>query len=234
VTATTGLTAARTPDVRPQVSLAVEIAGWLVAAVGVLPGLSELVHASVVLAVAGALCGGVAVRADRRPALWAALALGQAALAVGLAAAGVRAPEPYTLPAAVTMIVFGWQRARRAPEAGSWPRYGPGLAVLLLPSLVAAWSDHGWIRPLLLGLAAAGVTLAGARARLRAPLLIGAAVAVTDAGRQLAPAIARLAGLVPRWVPIALLGLILLAVGATYEARLRDLGRLRDVFRRMR
>jgi hypothetical protein len=35
-------------------------------------------------------------------------------------------------------------------------------------------------------------------------------------------------------VPIALIGLVLLAVGATYEARLRDLGRLRTVLGRMR
>ncbi len=32
--------------------------------------------------------------------------------------------------------------------------------------------------------------------------------------------------MLPRWVPIAVLGLVLLAVGATYEARLRDFGRL--------
>ena len=37
-----------------------------------------------------------------------------------------------------------------------------------------------------------------------------------------------------RWVPIAVLGLVLLAVGATYEARLRDLGRLRTALGRMR
>jgi hypothetical protein len=221
------------PSVLSLISLAVEIAGWFVAMAGVLPGLSRLVHASVSLAVAGALCVGVASRADRRAALWAGLALGEAALCVRLAAAGVRAPEPYTVPAAAILIVFGWHRARRAPDARSWLTYGPGLAVLLLPSLAAAWSDHGWIRPLLLGLAAALATLGGARARLRAPLVIGAAVAVTDAGRQLAPAVARLAGLLPRWVPIALLGLILLALGATYEARLRNLGKLRDTFRRM-
>ena len=44
----------------------------------------------------------------------------------------------------------------------------------------------------------------------------------------------RLAGTLPRWVPIALLGLLLFAVGATYEARLNDLRKLGDVLRRMR
>jgi hypothetical protein len=37
-----------------------------------------------------------------------------------------------------------------------------------------------------------------------------------------------------RWVPIAVTGLVLLAVGATYEACLRDLGRLRATLGRMR
>ena len=40
--------------------------------------------------------------------------------------------------------------------------------------------------------------------------------------------------MLPRWVPIAVIGLVLLAVGATYEARLRDLGRLRTALGRMR
>lgn len=224
------------PDALPPspVRLAVESAGWFAALVGVLPSLTVAVHASLALAAAAALCLGVALRPDRRPLLWVGLGLGEAALCAWLAAAGVRAPEPYTGPAALIVIAFGWQRSRRAPQARSWVTYGPGLALLLLPSLVASWNDHGWVRPLLLGLVATGLTLAGGRARLQAPLLLGGAVAVVDAGRQLAPAIARLAGLVPRWVPIALLGLILLAVGATYEARLKDLGRIRAALGRLR
>jgi hypothetical protein len=96
------------------------------------------------------------------------------------------------------------------------------------------WLLPGWARPLVLGLAAAGITLAGARARLLAPLLLGGAAVVLDAGHELAPAVRQLAGLLPRWVPIAVIGLVLLAVGATYEARLRDFGRLRTALGRMR
>jgi hypothetical protein len=55
------------------------------------------------------------------------------------------------------------------------------------------------VRPRLLGLAAATVTLVGARARLRAPLLLGATVLVAEAGHALAPAIRQLAGLLPGW-----------------------------------
>ena len=44
----------------------------------------------------------------------------------------------------------------------------------------------------------------------------------------------QLAAMLPGWVPIAVIGLILFAVGATYEARLRDLGRIRAALGKMR
>jgi len=75
--------------------------------------------------------------------------------------------------------------------------------------------------------------LAGVRSRLQAPLLLGAAVAVLGAGREIAPWLTRLAGMLPGWVPIAVIGMILLGTGATYEARLRDLRRLRAALRRL-
>jgi hypothetical protein len=112
--------------------------------------------------------------------------------------------------------------------------YGPGLGLLLVPSLVAAWQDQGWLRPLLLGLLAAAVMLAGGRARLQAPLLIGGTVAVLDAGRQLAGPAVRLAGVLPGWVPFAVTGAILLTTGATYEARVHDLGRIRAALAQLR
>jgi hypothetical protein len=122
---------------------------------------------------------------------------------------------------------------RSSPGSGSWARYGPGLAVALLPSLAAAWQGNGWIRPAVLCGAAAVVSLAGVRSRLQAPLLLGAAVAVMAAAREIAPGLARLAGTLPAWVPIAVIGIILLAAGATYEARLRDLRRLRAAVSRL-
>lgn len=75
------------------------------------------------------------------------------------------------------------------------------------------------------------MTLAGAKLRLQAPLLLGIAVAALDAGRQLAPEVRTLTQALPGWVPIALLGAILLWAGATYEARLRNLTRLRRALR---
>jgi hypothetical protein len=188
----------------------------------------------VTLTVTGTICVCVALRPGRRFLLWLGLAQGEAALWVWLASAGVRAPEPYTVPAAAVLLAAGWRRSRRPPPVSSWITYGPGLAVLLLPSLVAVWLLPGWARPLALGVAAAGIALAGGRARLLAPLLLGGAVVILDAGHELAPAVQQLAGMLPRWVPIAVIGVVLLAMGATYEARLRDLGRLRAALGKMR
>jgi len=121
-------------------------------------------------------------------------------------------------------------RTRRDPELGSWQTLGPGLALGLLPSLIGVWVGAGWIRPVLLGLVAVGVALAGARAARQAPLVIGIVVLVLDAGRALTPAFLILIHAVPGWIPIGALGAVLLWAGATYEARLRN---LRAIRRRM-
>ena len=149
---------------------------------------------------------------------------------VRLAVWEVGSPEAYTLPVTLPALVVGLLRRRRDLTVSSWTTYGPGLAVTLVPSLVAAWGDTHWLRPLLLGLAALAVTLLGARHRLQAPLLLGGATLALVALHELAPYIAQVVDALPRWVPPALAGLALLALGATYEHRLRDARRVRNLF----
>ncbi|MGW0562360.1 SCO7613 C-terminal domain-containing membrane protein [Streptomyces sp. NPDC003016] len=187
-----------------------------------------------VLALCGVIAAGTAVRADRRPVGYAALVLFVLAGWVRLAASDVAVPEAYTLPVTVAALAVGALRRRRDPRASSWTAYGPGLAATLLPSLVAAWGDEHWLRPLLLGAAALAVTLTGAGRRLQALLVLGSAVLALDALHELAPYVAQVVGVLPRWLPPALAGLLLLTVGATYEQRLRDARRLRDTLGRMR
>ncbi|MFJ3924350.1 SCO7613 C-terminal domain-containing membrane protein [Streptomyces sp. NPDC090022] len=189
---------------------------------------------ALVLALAAVVCAGAAVRADRRVVGWAAGALFVAATWVRLAASGVAVPEAYTLPVTVPALVVGLLRRRRDAQASSWTAYGPGLAATLLPSLVAAWGDPHWLRPLLLGAAALAVTLAGAQRGLQAPLLLGGTVLVLVALHELAPYVVQVVDALPRWLPPALAGVLLLAVGATYEKRLRDARRLRQALSRMR
>lgn len=190
---------------------------------------------ALVLALCGVLAAGTAVRAERRPvAGYLATALFVLAAWLRLSASGVSAPEAYTLPVTVPALAVGVLRRRRDPEASSWTAYGAGLAATLLPSLFAAWADPHWVRPLLLGAAALVITLAGARLRLQALLLLGGAVLALDAVHELAPYVVQVVGALPRWLPPALAGVLLLVVGATYEQRLRDARRLKETLGRMR
>ncbi|MFF3213832.1 SCO7613 C-terminal domain-containing membrane protein [Streptomyces sp. NPDC002886] len=190
---------------------------------------------ALVLALAGVVCAAAAVRPERRAAAgWPAGALFLAATWVRLAASEVTVPEAYTLPVTAAALAVGFLRRRRDPLAGSWTAYGPGLAATLLPSTLAVWGDPHWLRPLLLGTAALGVTLAGARGRLRAPLLLGGATLAAVALHELTPYVVQVVDALPRWLPPALAGVLLLVVGATYEKRLRDARRLREAIGRLK
>jgi hypothetical protein len=207
----------------------VEVAGGAAGLLAVALAVPAPPMLALVLALCGAITAGAALRPDRRALGHASAALFVLASWVRLAAWEVTAPEAYTLPAALPALVVGVLRRRRDVRASSWAAYGPGLVVALLPSLAAAWTDAHWQRPLLLGAAALLVTLLGARHRLKAPLVLGGAVLALDALHELAPYLVQVTDALPRWVPPALAGLLLLVVGATYERRLRDVRRVREV-----
>ncbi|WP_338776590.1 hypothetical protein [Streptomyces sp. DG1A-41] len=188
---------------------------------------------ALVLALCGVITAGTALRPDRRSVGHAATALFVLAAWVRLDAWEVGTPEAYTLPVTVPALLIGALRRRRDPQTSSWTAYGPGLAATLVPSLVAAWGDPHWTRPLLLGTATLLVTLLGARHRLQAPLVLGGSVLALVALHELAPYVVQVTGALPRWAPPALAGLLLLALGATYEQRIRDVRRVRAVLGRM-
>lgn len=231
VPAAAALLAARLGD--SPLTIPVEATG---AAAGLLAIALSAAHPPL-LALTLALCGvitmGTAVRPDRRRLGYAATVLFVLASWVRLAVWEVGSPEAYTLPVTVPALIVGLLRRRRDPTASSWTAYGPGLAVTLVPSLVAAWGDAHWLRPLLLGSAALAVTLLGARHRLQAPLLLGGATLALVTLHELAPYLAQVVDALPRWAPPALAGLVLLAAGATYEQRLRDARRVRDALGRL-
>ncbi|MEU9039667.1 hypothetical protein AB0D45_32825 [Streptomyces sp. NPDC048352] len=233
VLAVPAVVAALAPRLGP-VRVAAEGAAAGAGALAVVLAAGDAPVLALVLALAGVLCAGAALRPERRALGGVAGALFVAAAWARLAASGVAVVEAYTLPVSVLALAVGVLRRRRDPRASSWVSYGPGLGATLLPSLVAVWSDPYWPRPLLLGAGALAVTLAGAHRRLRAPLLLGGATLAAVALHELAPYVVQVAGLLPRWVPPALAGLLLLAVGATYEKRLRQARRLREALGRLR
>ena len=213
-------------------ALAVEASGYLAGLLALCLSAGDADVLSLVLALAGAAAGLVALRGERRRAgALAAAVLVTASSWVRLGLAGVHTPEAYTVSASCVLLGVGWVRRRRQAGVGSYEAYGAGLAVTLGPSLIAAWGDPGWERPLLLGLGALAVTLLGAHHRLRAPLLMGGAVLLADAVHELAPTVVQSLGLLPRWVPVALVGALLVYVGATYERRLVNARRIRRSYR---
>ncbi|MFF4153006.1 SCO7613 C-terminal domain-containing membrane protein [Streptomyces sp. NPDC001651] len=229
------LLAARLGDTA-RATVPVEVTGATAAllAFGLAVASGDLPMLALVLALCGVIASGTALRPGRRPVAFAGTALFVLAAWVRLAAWDVGTPEAYTLPVTVPALVVGALGRRRDGQVSSWTAYGPGLAATLVPSLLAAWGDTHWARPLLLGVTALAVTLLGARHHLQAPLLLGGTVLALDALHELAPYIVQVTDALPRWVPPALAGLLLLAVGATYEQRLRDARRVREFLGTMR
>jgi hypothetical protein len=144
---------------------------------------------------------------------------------------GVSLTEAYTVPAAAVAALAGWLAARRRPGLSSWTAYGPALIAAFAPSVAVVMPGTGApLRRLVLGAAAVAVVLIGARWRLRAPFVVGGAALALVAAHE----VALVWDLIPRWAPLAVAGLVLVAVATTYERRRRDLARLAGAVGRMR
>ncbi|WP_443063368.1 SCO7613 C-terminal domain-containing membrane protein [Streptomyces sp. NBC_00445] len=212
---------------------AVEVTGTVAGLVAVALSASEPPMLALVLALAGVIAAATALRSDRRAAGYVAAALFVLATWVRLASWDITTPEAYTLPVTVPALLIGALRRQRDPQTSSWTAYAPGLTATLVPSLFAVWAGQHGPRPLLLGTAALLITLLGARNHLQAPLVLGGTILTLDALHELAPYIVEMTTALPRWAPPALAGILLLALGATYERRIRDVRRVREVLGRM-
>jgi hypothetical protein len=135
-----------------------------------------------------------------------------------LGAADVRVPEAYTLPAAAVMLLAGFVAARRQPETSSWLTFAPGLLLAFVPTLMLTIQQADVARSVPLTLGALVVVIVGARARVQAPLVVGAATLVALGIDLLGPVAARW----PRWIALGVAGMALLWLGATAERRLRQ------------
>ena len=96
---------------------------------------------------------------------------------------------------------------------------GSGLTLALLPSLLLALDEPVSLRGALIGAAGVLVLAVGVQQRLAAPFVLGAVTTGILAVRHLEP----YADAVPRWISLGGVGLALLVVGVTWEARRRNL-----------
>jgi hypothetical protein len=143
---------------------------------------------------------------------------------VRLADAGVTDPEPYVVPIALVALVLGHLRRRRAAHR-LVRRLRRRLTALLLPEPARVLRRP---RPLWAPAGAAGVARSCVLRRVPRPLRRAAAHRRRRAGGG-RPAPARPARRrACRAGSCGRAGALLLGVGATYEQRLRDLGRLRS------
>ncbi|MFT4009354.1 MAG: hypothetical protein QM655_04855 [Nocardioidaceae bacterium] len=174
---------------------------------------------AVYLTLAGVVLGITALlRPDRRGLGRVGGLLFAAATWVRLADLGVTAPEPYTLPSAAVLLAVGWLRLRRDPSASTFVTLSPGLSLALAPSLLWVLADPITPRALLLGLACLALVLVGAQAKLAAPLMLGALAGALVLLVEIAP----YGQAVPRWAVIGTAGVLLVALGVTWEARVRQ------------
>jgi uncharacterized membrane protein YccC len=107
---------------------------------------------------------------------------------------------------------------RKSPSLGTSRALSAGTTLALLPSLPQALDEPTSVRSLVLGLVAAVFLFAGTRLRWKVPFVGGAAVLLLVVLANVGP----WAFAVPRWSLIAVLGGLAIAVGATWESRVRD------------
>ncbi|SDN83481.1 DUF2157 domain-containing protein [Geodermatophilus sp. DSM 45219] len=168
---------------------------------------------AVQLAIAGAAGGAYALVVHRRDV--AVLAVADLVVASWVAAGGaqVQTPEVYTLPAAAGLLLLALPRLRSGQR--SWAAEGAAVATALVPSALVVVAEPSALRLVLVVVAAGALTVAGTLTHRQAPFVVGAASLAFVVLGRLTP----YAPLVPRWLTLAVVGLLLLALGATYERR---------------
>jgi hypothetical protein len=200
-------------------------------AIGVASGTSgdESTVAMVLTVVGTAICVIAVTAPDRALLGWAGAAVLGAATLIRIAS-DVSVPELYTLPAAALLVAVGVWRLRTDPESSSFTVLGSGITLALLPSLLLALDEPVSLRGALVGAGCVLVLGAGVQQRLAAPFVLGAITTGILALRHLQP----VAEAVPRWISLGGVGLLLLVVGVTWEARRRDLENAQDYLTALR
>jgi len=214
---------------------AVQAAAHAGAVVALLLTTGSARHAAAVCTLWGLALGVRALRPGEQATVRGTLIVAAAGAELGrwwllLVAEEVATLEAYTLPAAAVALLAGWLARRSRPGLGSWTAYGPALAAAMLPTLASVLVGDGQpVRRLLLGLGALAVLLAGANGRLRAPVISGGVVLAVVALHE----VVLVWDLLPRWIPLAAGGLLLVGLAMTLERRRRDLDRFRAALTRM-
>jgi len=148
--------------------------------------------------------------------------LGSAALGVAwvmrLIASDVDTIEAYTAPFAFILLGVGLFAMHGNPQLRTAIALTPGLTLALLPSIPQALADPTGLRALLLGLASLVALGCGIWRKWQMPFAFGSVVLALLVVWNVGP----LANGLPRWILIAVTGVILIGSGITWENRVRN------------
>jgi hypothetical protein len=223
-----GLLAIAVPRLEIEVGAAMAVV--LSSVAGVDAATDPTVSAAIHLTLAGAAVTTTSlVHRDHRQLAWLGGLLLAAATWVRLHDIGVQAPEAYTLPTAVALVLVGVHRLSRDFDADTTTLL-PGLGLATVPSLLWALADPVSTRATLLGAGCLVLLLGGAALRWSAPVVVGGLVGAALLLRELAPYAVE----TPQWVIIGAAGSVLIGAGITWESRLRDLRQAAGYLGRLR
>lgn len=164
---------------------------------------------------------------------WIGLGFAAAIALIGTAVGALDPIEFGTVPIAIALVIGGALHLAGNPRARSWPHLGPGILVLLLPSLIAtttattAVTTGGGDRPLWrlvgLGLLAVATLVVGAVRRLQAPFVLGVLVALIHGIATFSTEIRIVYQAIPGYYWLAAGGVLLIVLAARYEKRIKNL-----------
>ncbi len=162
---------------------------------------------------------------------WAAIGGAAVAVSGGLLSGALDPVELGTVPVGAALAVTGMLTLSRVPAARSWPWLAPGVAVMLVPSLIAT-ADHPPLWRLVgLGVVGVAVIVAGAILRLQAPFLIAVVVVLILAIATFAPQIRTIYRSVEWWLWFVPVGIAIVVFAARFE---RSMLRMHSVAMRIR
>ncbi len=217
-------------------AIAVEASAYAGAVLALALAARSLPHLAVFTCAWGAVLSVAASRPNRprlyRNALiWFAIAHELAAWFLLMYVSKVALPEAYTLAVAVAASIIGYLRVRRDPDVSSWLAYGVALVAAFLPSLaIVLMTNETPTRRGVLIVGAAATVVFGSWRRQQAPVVVGGVALAVAALHELA--VVSTTALL--WTIMALVGAVLVGLGANFEKRRRDIQRLRGALGRLR
>lgn len=197
--------------------LSIEATALLVGLVAVAFPVDDTVVAMVLTVLGSAVAVVAVLNLDRSEAAWIGIVLLGAATVIRVIE-DVRAPELYTLPAAAILLAAGWWRLGADSQVESARVLSSGLTLALVPSLLLALDEPVSLRGALVAAGGLVALAVGVARHWTAPFVAGALTTGILAVRHLGPVVEGL----PRWISLGSVGLLLLAVGVTWEQRRRN------------